>query len=235
MAAAWHSAADTLVHDLEGIFSRRLRSLVAYGPCLDGLEGQPLTCLALVDSIDMKDLEQCAARTGHWTKRRIATPLILPAHEFTRSLDAFPLEYGEIVRAHQLVYGDDPFGAATIAHADLRRACEREVKGHLLHLREAFIEAAGQPQAVADVVTASAAAFSALLRNVASLTGSTTNDRTSATLEGARAARLPEGLVADILALERPAKVPTADAARLFPDYLAAVEQLAARVDQWRA
>ena len=70
----------------------------------------------------------------------MATPLIVPADEFRRSLDAFPLEYGEIVRAHARVFGDDPFDGIPLAPEDLRRACETQVKGHLLHLREEFIE-----------------------------------------------------------------------------------------------
>ena len=58
-----------------------------------------------------------------------------------------------------------------IAPADLRRACETQIKSHLVHLREAFIESGGKPGAVASLVKASAPAFTALLRNVARLTG----------------------------------------------------------------
>jgi hypothetical protein len=54
-----------------------------------------------------------------------------------------------------------------------------------------------------------------------------------ATLQGARAAAIPEDLVAEILALERPGSVPVADPARLFPAYIAGVERLARAVDQW--
>src|SRR5687767_3601058 len=121
MVAAWHSAADTLVRDLQRVFQARLRSVVAFGSSLDGLD-EPLTCLALVDAVEMPDLDQCAALSSHWTKHRIATPLILPQREFARSLDAFPLEYGEIIRSHQLVFGVDPFEGTTISHEDLRRA-----------------------------------------------------------------------------------------------------------------
>jgi len=41
--------------------------------------------------------------------------------------------------------------------------------------------------------------------------------------------------VSAVLALEHPSALPTSDPARLFPAYLAAVERLAAVVDQWRA
>lgn len=235
MSSTWRPAAAALVADLRHIFADRLRSIVAYGPRIEGADDTPLTCLALVESCAISDLEACAGLAHHWDRHELAVPLILPEHEFRRSFDAFPLEYGEILRAHEVVFGTNPFEGASISPEDLRRACEAQIKSHLVHLREGFIQSAGRPQAVADLVTASAPAFAALLRNVARLGGAATSTRTAATHEGARAAGLPAGVVADILALERPTTIPTADAARLFPAYLAAVEQLARVVDTWRA
>lgn len=231
---SWRPEAAALVDDLTRIFAARLRSVVAYGARVDGDEDAPLTCLALVESIGMSDLEACARLSPAWERRRVATPLIVPEHEFRRSLDAFPLEYGEIIRAHERAFGPDPFEGTPIAREDLRRACETQIKSHLLHLREGYVESAGRPQAIADLVATSAAAFAALLRNVARLGGSTTADRATATLEGARAAGLADGVVGDVLALERRPAIPTTDAAKLFPDYLSAVEQLARVVDSWR-
>ena len=71
-------------------------------------------------------------------------------------------------------------------------------------------------------------------RNIARLNGSVEKGRESATREGARAAQLPDAVVTSILALERPTGIKAIDAARLFPEYLAAVEQLARYVDTWR-
>ncbi len=235
MTAAWRPAAEILVRDLRTVFGDRLHSVVAYGASVEGVADAPLTCLALVASLGVSDLEACARKAHHWHRERVATPLILPGDEFRRSLDAFPLEYGEILRAHERVFGADPFDGVAIAHEDLRRACETQIKSHLLHLREGYIESGGRPQAVAELVTASAPAFAALLRNVARLAGVSSRDRLEATREGARAATVPDGVVADILALEHPAGMPSADPARLFPEYLGAVEQLARTVDTWRA
>lgn len=235
MTSTWRAGADMLVSDLRHVFANRLRSVVAYGPHIEGVADAPLTCLALVESLGLSDLEACARVAPEWARRHVATPLILPEEEFRRSLDAFPLEYGEIVRAHERVFGDDPFDGIPIPREDLRRACETQVKGHLVHLREGFIEAGNRPHHVAEVVTASAPAFASLLRNVARLTGASATSRSEATLEGARAAGVSEGVVRDVLALEHPGSMPTADAARLFPEYLTAVEQLARAVDTWRA
>jgi len=235
MSSSWRHAAAALVTDLRHVFAERLRSLVAYGPQIEGAGDMPLTCLALVDSLAVSDLEACARHAHGWERQGLAIPLILPAEEFRRSLDAFPLEYGEIIRAHERVFGSDPFEHVSISHDDLRRACETQIKSHLVHLREGFMESGGRPQAVASLVTASVPAFAALLRHVARLSGAAASSvRTEATLEGARVAGLPEVIVSSVLALDRPSSIPTTDAARLFPEYLAAVEQLARVVDTWR-
>jgi hypothetical protein len=232
MSTATASRAGVLVEDLKQIFRERLQAVVAYG---DQREGDDLACLALVAALDAADLEACARRAQAWHRHGVATPLLLTGAEFARSLDAFPLEYSEIIRTHVHVFGADPFDRLTIATEDLRRACETQVKSHLLHLREEFIESGGAPQAVAGLVRESAPAFAALLRSVARLHGAGVSDAAGATREGARLASLPEGIVSDVLALEHREGIGATDPARLFPQYLAAVERLAHFVDSWRA
>jgi hypothetical protein len=235
MTPTWKPAADSLVADLQNVFGVRLLAVVAYGPLIEGTANAPLTCLALVGDLTADDLQACAQFVRRWNRARVATPLIMPSQEFLRSLDTFPLEYGEIIRTHELVFGDNPFTTAVIAPEDFRRACELQAKSHLVHLREAFIEAGGRPTDVAELVTTSAPAFTQLLRNVARLNSVTTNDRGDVTRAGARAVGIPEELVADMLHLERQPGIPATDPSRLFPEYLAAVEQLARAVDGWRA
>jgi hypothetical protein len=235
MSSLLRSATDSLVADLRTVFGERLQSVCVYGPHADGQAATgPIASLALVSTLTSSDLDACGRAVHSWHRQGLATPLLLPGHEFARSVDAFPLEYAEMQRAHATVYGADPFAAIAIAADDLRRACETQVKSLLLHLREEYIEAAGRPVAVADLVQASAPAFAALLRNVARLHGVTTSIRVEATREGARRAGLAEDIVADVLALEQPAGLPSTDAARFFPEFLAAVEQLARFVDTWR-
>ena len=233
-SAASSGATVTLIADLHNIFGLRLLSVVAYGPHLERAPRALVTCLALVDSLGVSDLEACAGFTSRWHRAGLATPLLLTPAEFRSSLDAFPLEYGAIIRAHVRVFGDDPFEGVTIVREDLRRACETQIKSHLLHLREGFLEAGGRPSAVAALITRSAPAFTAVLRHVAWLNDESVVGHAEATREGAREAGLDEGTVTDLLALEQGGSVPSADPARLFPRYLATVEQLARAIDAWR-
>ena len=234
MNASWQPAALGLVGDLRNVFGDRLQSVVAYGPRVEGLDATPLTCLALVSGLGVADLESLARQTSKWHRNHVAIPLVLSDTEFRTSLDSFPLEYGEIIRAHQRVYGSDPFDGIAIAQADLRRACEAQIKSHLVHLREGFIESGGEPSAIAALVAESAPSFTALLRHVAWLSGTATRERLEATREGARAAGIADAVVADVISLEHQPGMRTSDPARLFPEYVAAVEQLARAVDSWR-
>jgi len=234
MHAPAPAAAPALVSDLRRVFGSRLRAVVAYGPHLEGRDDADLTSLALVTTLTIDDLEACASLAGQWAKAGVSTPLILPEDEFRGSLDAFPLEYGEIIRTHVLLFGDDPFAGTVIQREDLRRACETQIKSHLVHLREQFIETRGTPREVSELVRVAAPALAALLRNVARLGDVHTRDRLEATQEGARLAALDDHTGTAVLESERPNSTLRADHARLFPAYLAAVEQLARAVDAWR-
>ena len=233
MSAPWEGSAITLVNDLQRVFAGRLLSVIVYGQVLDEPTQATLTTFVLVASLSQDDLQGCAGLVGGWAKAGIDTPLILPDKEFRRSLDTFPLEYADILAAHARVFGPDPFENVILNTEDLRRACEKQVKGHLLHLREGYIEARGGPLAISQLVSASAPAFAALLRSVARLLGVTAPTRIETALAGAHSLGLPETTVSQVLSLAG-ATAKTSDGARLFPSYLSVVEQLADAVDTWR-
>ncbi len=234
MSTPWETSSNTLVDDLQRVFASRLLSVIAYGYVPGEQNHARLTTFVLVANLSHDDLEGCAQLANRWARMGIDTPLILPEEEFRRSLDSFPLEYADMLAGHVRVFGRDAFEGVVIDPEDLRRACEKQIKSHLLHLREGYIEAHGNPLAVAQLVAASASPFAALLRNVAQLRGLTSTTRIETALAGARAVELSDAVVRQVLSLEGPA-ARTADGARIFPGYLAAIEQLARAVDTWRS
>lgn len=219
---------DALVADLRRIFGDRLDAVVAYG----GVPPDWSRSLALVASLTMDDLSALAAAAPSWHTRGIATPLVLPSREFRQSLDAFPLEYGEIIDTHSVLVGDDPFALVEIAPRDLRRALENRTASHLLHLRENFVEHGGRPALVDALVRESAPGFQALLRRMAHLDGRPVDSPTALAHWAAERAGLDARIVSDLLAIaNEPA--PAVDAVRLFPEYLDTVEALLRVIDRW--
>jgi hypothetical protein len=236
------SAVETLEKDLRGIFGARLQSLVTYGERArasnrhsgHGHDELPVQTMAVVETLTRDDLRACAGRVPAWHHAGLATPLVVAAHEFTRSLDAFPLEFGAIIADHTLVGGSNPFSGLAVDAADLRRAVEVQARGHLLHLREGYLETQGRADALAVLIVESAPALAALVASLARLDGQPSHDRAAAARHGERLLGLPAGAIADIVALVGVKEISSQQAELLFPPYLDASERLVSYVDTWR-
>jgi hypothetical protein len=211
-------AVHTVDRELRDIFGARLHSLIAYATA-DAPGTAPAPTLAVVDNLTADDLRACAGRVASWHEAGAATPLVLEAQEFDRSLDAFPFEFGAILADHVLVSGRDPFAGLRVDPADLRRACEIQARSHLLHLREGFMETQGRGDMLVDLILRSAPPLAALIKTIGQLPGATIDDGTLI-----RVAQLSAG---------RP--LSPDEARRLFPAYLEAVERLTRYIDHWNA
>jgi hypothetical protein len=214
-----HARLTTLAADLRRVFGSRLQSLVAYGDIDGGAEGTHT--LALVDQLTFQDLTACAPLVPAWQRAGLDVPLMLGRDEFMRTLDVFPLEYGGIIARHAVIVGADPFAGARVEQADLRRACEQQVKSHLIHLREGYLEAGAQPATIARLIAASAPALRALVSNLADLDPGI-DDR----------AGLTPGLIREI---ETAGASTIADPSPLFARYVEAVERLWRETDRWKS
>jgi len=208
-------AVHDLDRDLRTIFAGRMQSLVVYGGA--DPHDAPVATLAVLDNITAADLRYCAERVALWHSRGLATPLLLEADEFGRSLDAFPFEFGAILADHELVSGASPFTGLSVDAVDLRRACEVQARSHLLHLREGFVETGGRNDKLADLIARSAAPLAALLKNVSQLSG----------------APSAGGALARVVELGPSGTISSDEARRIFPDYLEAIDRLANDLDRW--
>jgi hypothetical protein len=190
---------DTLAAHLKDIFTDRLTMVAAFG-------GNTSTC-AVVRNLTLDDLDRCAQHEPKWNKLGLDAPLFIVEGELSRALDAFPLELSEIIATRRIVAGTDVFADVTIPKQELRRACEVQARGHVVHLREGYIQAAGDAKAVATLVAAATPTFRALVTNVGRLDGIS-----------------PKALVAQ-LNLD--------DFEKGFPEALRAAERIVDYVDRW--
>lgn len=234
-----------LQRELHQIFGPRLQSLIAYGlhrPKAESHASHHATheaartqTLAIVETLTVADLKGCAEKTDAWHDAGLATPLLLAAHEFDRSLDAFPLEFGAILADHVVVQGRSPFGGLQVSPVDMRRACEVQARSHLLHLREGFIETRGRGDALSVLIVRSAAPFGALLVSLSRLEGHAVPDPETAGRRAESLLQLTPGAITDVIKLVHVKETPSDNALRVFPAYLNAIERLVAYVDGWGA
>lgn len=208
-------AVHDLDRDLRTIFSGRVTAVLTYGSAQDG----PVATLAIVDTASAGELRYCAERTSGWHARGLATPLILQANEFERSLDAFPFEFGSILASYEVVSGTDPFAGLTVDAADLRRACEVQARSHLLHLREGFMETQGRNDYLAELIMRSAPALAALLAHVGRMDD----------------APVPAAMLTRVAQLAAGGTISSDEARTVLPEYLTAMDQLVNTLDRWGA
>jgi hypothetical protein len=217
-----------LERDLRDIFGSRLLSFVHYGAHAHkaashhrhGHHGQHepalIHTLVVTETLTADDLRACAKRISTWHEGDIATPLIMPRAELTRSLDVFPFEFSAIIADHDVIAGVNPFEGLRVEPSDLRWACEVQARGHLLHLRQGYVEARGRDDALAVLIVRSAPAWKSLLENMARLEHKSVEADEVTKLVGVK-------------------EISNDEAVRIFPTYLTSVERLTQHVDGWSA
>ena len=227
------TALDALAVDLHRIFGNRLLSVSAYGVTSDA--DDEIRSIALVQSLDFEDLAACVPLSSGWARRGLAVPLLLERDEFRRTLDVFPLEYGEIIASHVVVRGDNPFLGLTVPDADRRRACELQAKSHLIHLREGFLETGGDPRRVARLIGASAEGFRHLLTNIVALAAPSAHQTPDHLPEAAEEhIGISRELTREVMAAAGAGPSTIADPTAMLARYIAAVERVWAFVDGWK-
>lgn len=233
LAPSARTALDALAADLHRIFGNGLHSVCAYGVTSDAdLE---IRSIALVQRLDFEDLAACAPLSAVWAARGLAVPLLLELDEFRRTLDVFPLEYGEIIANHVPVLGEDPFAGLTVPDANRRHACELQAKSHLIHLREGFLETGGDPRRVARLIGASAEGFRRLLGNIVSLAAPSEDAAGDHLPEAAeRHIGVPRELTREILAAAGRGPSTIAEPSAILARYISASERVWEFVDGWK-
>ena len=230
------TALEGLAADMRRVFGNRLLSVCAYGLGRTG-EGETHS-IVLVASLRFEDLAACVPLAEAWDARGLAVPLILEEHEFLRTLDVFPLEYGDIIAHHVVVFGTDPFAGLDVSESDLRRACELQAKSHLIHLRESYLETGGNPRAVSALIGASAGGFRRLLESLVSLVrpvGRPAGDHADIADDAEALLGVPADLTREVLASAAAGGPSTiADPTTLLERYISAVDRVWEFVDEWK-
>jgi len=154
-----------IIEDYKGLFGDDLISIILYGSAA-GKDYRPgksdINFMVVLSEEGIEHLERAFTLVGKWRKRKVAIPLFLTEFYVESSVDVFPIEYLNFQRNHVLVYGKDILRALSFDPKLVRLQCEREIKGKLLLLREAFMETAGKGRALRDGIGQSIQAFLAI-------------------------------------------------------------------------
>jgi predicted nucleotidyltransferase len=128
------------------IYGEELISICLYGSGARGAyipRRSDLNFLIILTEEGIKELSRAFRLVARWRRRRVTTPLFMTEEYIAASLDSFPLEFLNIKQHYRVVWGKDPLARITINRQQLRLQVEREVKGKLLQLREAYLASGG--------------------------------------------------------------------------------------------
>ena len=120
--------------------------------------------LIVSKKLGMSELKRLASAIKHWGRQGNPPPLLFTRNRFLESVDVFPIEYLDMQERHRVLYGEDMLADIEVDIRHLRYQLEHELKGKLLHLRDAYITTDGKPKRVAEILTRSYSTLQILFR-----------------------------------------------------------------------
>lgn len=127
--------------------------------------------LVLVDDTTPGALRRLTPAVTAWHTRGFAPPLIMGRNEWARSTDVFPIEITDMQVAHKVLCGADPLAGMAVSPDDLREAVEKELRGKLVRLRQAYVRFGDAGAILGGFALASISTYFAMLRCIAVLFG----------------------------------------------------------------
>lgn len=120
-----------------------IKTILIYGSAA-GVNYKPgvsnINIAVIVEKLDFAVLQQAFSLVQKFRRHRIAPPLFLTKEYVLNSLDVFPIEFSEIKAGHKIIFGEDFFAGLDIPLKDVKLLCEQQIKGKLLHLRQAYLD-----------------------------------------------------------------------------------------------
>ena len=225
-----------IITDFKAVFGDDLISIMLYGSAT-GSDYRPgksdINFMIVLSEEGIERLNQAFEIVKKWRKRNVAIPLFLTENYVKTSMDVFPIEYLNFQRNYVPVYGKDILKDLAFDHEFLRLQCEREIKGKLLLLREAYLETSGKGRALKVVISQSTRAFVAIFEALLHVKGlELPKEKLEIIRATAQAFDMDSSVFEKLLDVKED-KVKLSDEAmrRLFQAYLTEVRKLSKLVD----
>ncbi|HID30443.1 MAG TPA: hypothetical protein EYP19_10635 [Desulfobacterales bacterium] len=225
-----------IVDDYRRLFAEDLISVIVYGSAASGdcIPGKSdINFMMVLSEMGIDALDRAFDLIAKWKKRNVTTPLFLTEAYVRTSLDVFPIEYLNFQNSYELVYGKDILKDLSFDGKSLRMQCEREVKGKLLLLREAFLESRGKAKDLQQLIAQSLGAFVAIFNGLLHLKGKDLpNHRRDVIKNVCQAFQIDSDLFEKLLNVkEKRVKLTSPEITQLFKAYLKEIQKLWKIVD----
>jgi len=225
-----------IINDYQNIYGDDLISIILYGSAA-GQDYRPgksdINFMIVLSEKGIDQLDRAFPVVKKWRKKNVAIPLFLTESYMETSMDVFPIEYLNFKRNYVSVFGKDILKDLTFDPGFMRLQCEREIKGKLLILREAFLETAGKGKALNHVIGQSIPALVAIFEALLYLKEKELPEEKQEIVRSTREAFEMDAVVFQKLldVNEEKIKPGNKEIGMLFKDYLREMRKLAKTVD----
>jgi hypothetical protein len=165
---------DELVNRLQSVQGPNLVSVVVYGSAI-AAPGNPkrsdYEVMIITRRLAASDLRQFRPILKWWAGVGYPMPVFFTAEEFVDSLDVFPIEFRQMKRAYQVIYGQDLLTGREAAKDHLRWQTEYELRGKLLRLRSLALPASESARDMQGLMTESIVSFVRFMRPILEIMG----------------------------------------------------------------
>lgn len=222
--------------DFKKAFGDDLISIILFGSGATGeyVPGKSdLNFLVVLAVVSASSLRRAMDAVARWRKRMVNTPLFMTPDYIASSLDTYPIEFLDMKANYRLVYGKDVLQDLRFQPAEVRVQCERELKGKLLHLRQAYLESGEKTRKLRGAVAASITTFISIFQGLLSLRN-VPIPRTREEIIQLVAAeyQMNAPVLLRLLQIRKgTVKVPAQELSELFRSYIGEIEALSDRVD----
>jgi len=130
---------NQLVEKLQKAYAERLVSVVLYGSAAAGehhAKFSDYNILCVLSEISSRELGAGEEIFRWWRERGSPSPLLLTEHELATSTDCFAIEYKDIQRHHQILFGKDVVTPLVVDDSFYRAQVEHDLRAKLLRLRQ---------------------------------------------------------------------------------------------------
>lgn len=228
---------EQFAETLQKICGANLRSVILYGSAAAGdyaAKGSDYNVLMVLDDLQVPVLRALAKPVTAWERAGNPPPLLFTRRRLAEAADVFPVELLDLRDARRVLYGEDVIADIEISTAHLRLQVERELRSALIQLRRGFLSASARPRRLAALLAGSLSGVLTLFRAALRLyQPDVPRDKLEALDQLGK--HIPLGLdtFRRIHGLKTCAlRLKNVDAAKLFEEYLGAIEQVTDAVNR---
>jgi predicted nucleotidyltransferase len=166
---------------LQEVFSGDLITVVLYGSAASGAypKSMPtyfdgvsdINVLVILEKSNAAQLFRFGKTAKTLLRKYRISPFIITRGEFRTAADVFPIEYCDILEAHEIVYGNKEILSLSVSKENLRLQLEEKLRGAVGDIRAMLVAAGGNEKLLQKLILAWSALGGVLFRGLLRLKG----------------------------------------------------------------